>query len=328
MTRREFITLLGGAAGAWPLTGRAQQAERVRRIVFLHGLAEIDPEVKARMAAFREGLEALGWIENRNVRVEHRFSGGDVAQIQAHVAEIVSSPPDVIAASSTPVVAALKQATRTIPVVFSAVNDPAGQGFVASLARPGGNITGFSYVDFPIIGKWLEILKEIVPGMRRMTVMFNPQTAPYFHIFLREFGAASLGADLSATPVRNEEEIEAAGTAFAREPGGGLIAAPDPFINTHRALIIALVYRHRLPALFGFRQHVREGALVSYGPDSADIVRRSASYVDRIMRGEKPADLPVQAPIKYELAINLKAANSIGLTVPPTLLARADAVIE
>jgi putative tryptophan/tyrosine transport system substrate-binding protein len=167
MTRREFITLLGGAAGAWPLTGRAQQAERVRRIVFLHGLAEIDPEVKARMAAFREGLEALGWIENRNVRVEHRFSGGDVAQIQAHVAEIVSSPPDVIAASSTPVVAALKQATRTIPVVFSAVNDPAGQGFVASLARPGGNITGFSYVDFPIIGKWLEILKEIVPGMRR-----------------------------------------------------------------------------------------------------------------------------------------------------------------
>jgi ABC-type uncharacterized transport system substrate-binding protein len=298
--------------------------------VFLHGLAEIDPEVKARMAAFREGLEALGWIENRNVRVEHRFSGGDVAQIQAHVAEIVNSPPDVIAASSTPVVAALKQATRTIPVVFSAVNDPAGQGFVASLARPGGNITGFSYVDFPIIGKWVEILKEIVPGMRRMTVMFNPQTAPYFHVFLREFGAASasLGADLSATPVRNEEEIEAAGTAFAREPGGGLIAAPDPFINTHRALIIALVHRHRLPALFGFRQHVREGALVSYGPDSADIVRRSASYVDRIMRGEKPADLPVQAPINYELAINLKAANSIGLTVPPTLLARADEVIE
>jgi ABC-type uncharacterized transport system substrate-binding protein len=329
MRRREFITLLGGAA-AWPLPARAQQTERVRRIAFLHGLAEIDPEVKARIAAFREGLNALGWAENRNIQIDHRFSGGNVAQIQAHVAELVSSPPDVIAASSTPVVAALKQTTSTIPVVFSAVNDPAGQGFVASLARPGGNITGFSYVDFPIIGKWLEILKEIVPGMRRMTVMFNPLTAPYFHVFLREFGAApaSLGADLSATPVRNEAEIEAVGTTFAREPGGGLIAAPDPFINTHRALIIALMYRHRLPALFGFRQHVREGALVSYGPDSADIVRRSASYVDRILRGEKPADLPVQAPTKFELAINLKTAKALGLDIPPTLLARADEVIE
>jgi ABC-type uncharacterized transport system substrate-binding protein len=331
MRRREFFILLGGiAVAAWPLSARTQQAERVRRIVFLHGLAEIDLEVKARMVAFREGLEALGWIENRNIRVEHRFSGGDVAQIQAHVAELVNSPPDVIAASSTPVVAALKQATRTIPVVFSAVNDPAGQGFVASLARPGGNITGFSYVDFPIIGKWLDIIKEMVPRVRRMTIMFNPETAPYYHIFLREFGAATapLGVELSATPVRNPAEIEAAGTAFAREPDGGLIAAPDPFINTHRNVIIALARRQRLPALFGFRQHVREGALVSYGPDSADIVRRSASYVDRVLKGERPADLPVQAPIKYELAINLKAANSIGLTVPPTLLGRADEVIE
>jgi putative ABC transport system substrate-binding protein len=330
MNRREFIMLLGGAATAWPIAARAQHAERMRRIAFLHGLAEIDPEVKTRIAAFREGLETLGWTENRNIRVEHRFSGGDVAQIQAHVAELVNSPPDVIAASSTPVVAALKQATRTIPVVFSAVNDPAGQGFVASLARPGGNITGFSYVDFPIIGKWLDIIKEIVPRVRRMTIMFNPETAPYYHIFLREFGAAAtpLGAELSAMPVRNNAEIEAAATAFAREPDGGLIAAPDPFINTHRDVIIALAQRHRLPALFGFRQHVREGALVSYGPDSADIVRRSASYIDRVLRGEKPADLPVQAPTKYELAINLKSAKAIGLTVPPTLLARADEVIE
>jgi putative ABC transport system substrate-binding protein len=329
MKRREFITLLGGAA-AWPLAARAQQPERMRRITFLHGLAEIDPEVKARIAAFREGLEVLGWTENRNVRIEHRFSGGDVAQIQAHVAELVNSPPDIIAASSTPVVAALKQATRTIPIVFSAVNDPAGQGFVASLARPGGNITGFSYIDFPIIGKWLDIIKEMVPGIRRMTVMFNPETAPHYHIFLREFSAvaAPLGADLSATPVRSEAEIEAATTAFAREPDGGLIAAPDPFINTHRGPIIALARRYRLPALFGFRQHVREGALVSYGPDSADIVRRSASYVDRVLKGEKPADLPVQAPTKYELAINLKAAKALGLNLPATLLARADEVIE
>ena len=260
MRRREFITLLGGAAAAWPLAARAQQAERMRRIVFLHGLAENDPEAQARVAAFREGLEALGWMENRNIQIEHRFSGGDVARIQAHTAEVVSSAPDVIVASGTPVIAALKQATRTIPIVFSVVNDPVGQGFVASLARPGGNITGFTFVDFPMIGKWLEMLKEIAPGVRRMTLMFNPQTAPYYPVFLREFGAgaASLAAEISATPVRDEAEIEAAVTAFAREPGGGLIAAPDPFINTHRGLIMALAERHRLPAIFGFRR-VRHG---------------------------------------------------------------------
>jgi ABC-type uncharacterized transport system substrate-binding protein len=218
----------------------------------------------------------------------------------------------------------------TIPIVFSVVNDPAGQGFVASLARPGDNITGFTFVDFPMIGKWLEMLKEIAPGVRRMTLMFNPQTAPYYPVFLREFGAnaAPLATELSAIPVRNEAEIDAAATRFAREPGGGLIAAPDPFINTHRRLIIALAERHRLPTLFGFRQHVKEGGLMSYGPDAVDIVRRSTSYVDRILKGEKPADLPVQAPVKYELAINLKTAKSLGLDVPPTLIARADEVIE
>ena len=328
MRRRDFITLLGGAA-AWPLAARAQQGERMRRIAFLHGLAENDPEAKARVAAFREGLETLGWRENRNVRIEHRFSGGDIARIQAHVAELVSSAPDVIAAGATPVVSALKQATRTIPIVFSVVNDPAGQGFVASLARPGGNITGFSYVDFPMIGKWLEILKEVVPGVRRMTLMFNPETAPYYPVFLRDFAAAApLAAELSATPVRSETEIETAATAFAREPGGGLIAGPDPFINTHHRLIIALAQQHRVPTLFGFRQHAKEGGLMSYGPDAIDIVRRSASYVDRVLKGEKPADLPVQAPTKYELAINLKTAKALGLDVPPTLLARADEVIE
>jgi putative tryptophan/tyrosine transport system substrate-binding protein len=329
MRRREFIAVLGGPV-AWPPATRAQQADRVRRIVFLHGLAEDDPEAGARVAAFREGLEALGWTEGRNVQIEHRFSGGDIARIQAHTVELVRSAPDIIAAGGTPVVEALKQATRTIPIVFSVVNDPAGQGFVTSLARPGGNITGFTFVDFPMIGKWLEVLKEVVPDVRRMTLMFNPQTAPYYPIFLRQFGAAGalLVDELSATPVRDEAEIEAAFDAFAREPGGGLIAGPDPFINSRRALIIAMAHRHRLPTLFGFRQHVKDGGLISYGPDSVDIVRRSASYVVRILSGENAADLPVQAPMKYELAINLKTAKALGLTIPPALLARADEVIE
>ena len=302
----------------------------MRRVVFLHGLDASDPEVQARIAAFREGLEALGWMENRNVQIEHRFASGDLARIQEHVAELVNSPPDVISATGTPVIAALQTATRSIPIVFSVVNDPAGQGFVANLARPGGNITGFSFVDFPMIGKWLEIMKEVVPGVRRMTLMFNPETAPYYPVFLRELGASgsSLASQVSASPVRNEAEIETAAVALAREPGGGLIAAPDPFINTHRAFIISLARQHGLPTLFAFRQHVRDGGLMSYGPDSVEIVRRSASYVDRILRGEKPGELPVQGPTKYELAINSKTAKALGLTIPPTLLARAEEVIE
>ena len=328
MKRREFI-ILSGAVVAFPLGPRAQRPER-RRIVFLHGLAENDPEAQNRVTAFREGLEQFGWTENRNVQIEHRFAGGDLVRIQAHMAELVGSAPDVITASGTPVVAALKRATSTIPVVFSVVNDPAGQGFVTSLARPGGTITGFAYIDFPIIGKWLEIFKEAVPDVRRITLMFNPETAPYYSGFLREFGsaAARLAVELSSTPVSKEAEIETTATAFMRDPRGGLIAAPDPFINTHRALIMALAQRHRLPVLFGFRQHVRDGGLMSYGPDSLDIVRRSASYVDRILKGESPANLPVQSATKYELAINLKTAKSLGITVPPTLLARADEVIE
>jgi putative ABC transport system substrate-binding protein len=327
--RREFIALVGGAV-AWSLAARAQQPERLRRIGFLHGPAENDPEAKARVAAFQEELGTLGWTVNRNVKIEHRFSGGDIGRIQAFTAELVGWAPDVIAATGTPVIAALKQATHTIPIVFSVVNDPAGQGFVANLARPGGNITGFSYVDFPMIGKWFEILKEVVPSVRRITLMFNPETAPYYSVFLRDFRAAAapLNAELSATPVQNEAEIDAAATTFAHEPGGALIAAPDPFINSHRRLIIALMKRHRLPTLFGFPRYVEEGALLSYGPDTIDIVRRSASYVDHILKGERPGDLPVQAPTKYILAINLRTAEAIGLTIPPTLLARADEVIE
>jgi ABC-type uncharacterized transport system substrate-binding protein len=330
LKRRDFITLLGGAAAAWPLAARAQQGERVRRIVFLHVYAENDPEVLPRIVAFRQGLEALGWTENRNIRIEHRYSSGDLNRIQTYATEVVRSVPDLIAGSGTAVIAALKQATDTIPIVFSVVNDPVGQGFVTTLSRPGSNITGFTFVDFPMIGKWLEMLKEIAPGVRRVTLLFDPDASPYYPVFLREFGAApaSLAVDLSASPVHDEAEIEAAITVFAREPAGGLIVAPDAFVNTRRRLIMALAARHRLPAIYGFRQFVAEGALISYGPDSVDIVRRSASYVDRILKGEKPADLPVQAPTKYELVINLKTAKALGLEVPPTLLARADEVIE
>ena len=327
--RRELIAALGGAA-AWPLAAHAQQAERMRRVVFLHALAEHDPQVQARIAAFRQGLETLGWIENRNVHIEHRYSAGDLAQMQAHTAELVSSAPDLIVASSTPVIAALKHATRTTPIVFALLNDPVGQGFVASLSRPGGNITGFTFIDFPLIGKWLEMLKEIAPTVRRVALMFNPQTAPYYPVFLRELGAAaaSLATEISAKPVRDSAEIDAAITVLAQEPGGGLICSADPFINTHRSLIMALAERHRFPAIYGIRQFVSEGALITYGPDTIDIVRRSTSYVDRILKGEKPADLPVQAPTKYELAINMKTAKALGLDVPDKLLALADEVIE
>ena len=329
MKRREVLTLLGGgAAVVWPLAARAQQTEWVRRVAFLHGLPEGDPEARARVTAFRQELETLGWKEGRNIEIVHRFSGADVARIQAYVTELVSTAPDLIVASSTPVITALKQATSTIPIIFALLNDPVGQGIVASLARPGGNITGFTYIDFPLIGKWLELLKEIAPGVRRMTFMFSPPTAQWVPLFLRELGAApaSLAVELSETPVHDEAEIKAAITAFAREPGGGLIISPDPFMNTHRGLVMALAKQYRLPAIHGFRQHVTDGALMSYGPDTADIVRRSASYVDRILKGEKPAELPVQAPIK--LVINLKTAKALGLEVPLQLQQLADEVIE
>ena len=316
--RRQFMFALGGAAAAWPLVASAQQATGVRRVAFLHPYAEDDPEVLARVIAFREGLTALGWTENRNIQIEHRYSGGDLGRIRASATELVRSAPDLIVGSGTPITAALKQASSTIPIVFNVVNDPVGQGFVASLSRPGGNITGFTFIDFPLIGKWLEMIKEIAPGVRRVTLIFNPDMTPFYPAFLRELGAApeTLAVELLASPVHDEPEVEATITAFAREPGGGLIAAPDAFINNHRRLIMALTERHQLPAIYGFRQFVTEGALISYGPDTTDIVRRSAAYVDRILKGEKPADLPVQAPTKYELVVNLKTAKALGLDVP------------
>jgi putative tryptophan/tyrosine transport system substrate-binding protein len=330
MKRRELMMLIGVAAAVWPLAAWAQQAERVRRVAFLHPFAENDPEVLARVIAFRQGLEVLGWTENRNIRIEHRYSGGDLSRIQAYATELVRSTPDLIVGSGTPITAALKAATGTIPIVFSVVNDPVGQGFVASLSRPGGNITGFSFIDFPLIGKWLDMLKQIAPGVRRVTLLFNPDTTPFYPAFLRELGGATapLAVEISASPLHDEAEIEPFIAAFTREPAGGLIAAPDAFINNHRWLIMALSERHRLPAIYGHRQFVTDGALISYGPDTAEIVRRSASYVDRIFKGEKPADLPVQGPTKYELAINLKTAKALGLEVPTTLLAVANEVIE
>src|SRR5262252_4334541 len=329
--RREFMTLLGGAAAAaWPLAARAQQGERMRRVAFLHPYAENDPEVLARVIAFRQGLEELGWTENRNILIEHRYTGGDFGRIQAHARELVRSAPDLLVGSGTPITGALKQATDAIPVVFNLVNDPVGQGLVASLARPGGNLTGFSFIDFPLIGKWLEMLKQIAPGVRRVTLLFNPHSTPFYPAFLHELGGdpALLGVKLSASAVHDNGETENVIATFAREPAGGLIAAPDAFINNRRRLIMELSERHRLPAIYGFRQFVAEGALVSYGPDSAEIVRRSASYVDRILNGEKPNDLPVQAPTKFELAINLNTAKTLGLDVPANLLAVADSVIE
>lgn len=263
----------------------------------------------------------LGWTENRNILIEHRYSGGDLSRIQAYATELVGSAPDLLVGSGTPITAALKQATGTIPVVFNLVNDPVGQGLVTSLARPGGNITGFSFIDFPLIGKWLEMLKQIAPGVKRVTLLFNPRSTPFYPAFLHELGGdpASLGVELSAAAVHDRRETEKVIAAFAREPAGGLIAAPDAFINNHRRLIMEMSERHRLPAIYGFRQFVAEGALISYGPDTAEIVRRSASYVDRILKGEKPNDLPVQAPTKFELAINFKTAKALGLEVPLTL---------
>jgi putative tryptophan/tyrosine transport system substrate-binding protein len=326
--RREFIAGVAGAA-VWRVAARAQLPDRMRRVGCLYAFAENDPIVQARVAVLREGLAQLGWTEH-NVRIEERFAEGHADQLQVYAAELVGSAPDVIVANSTPALAALKQATRTIPIIFSVVSDPVGQGFVASLGHPGGNITGFSFAEFAMLGKWLETLKEIAPGVKRIALVFNPQVAPYYSTFLRDFegAAATLAAELSATPVREEAEIEAAASAFSREPGGGLIVAPDPFMNTHRALVIALAERHRLPVIYGNQSFVRDGGLISYGPETLDIVRRSTSYVDRILRGGRPGELPVQAPAKYELLINLKTAKALGLTVPVTLRVRADEVIE
>jgi putative ABC transport system substrate-binding protein len=326
MRRREFITLLGGAVAAWPLAVRAQQPERMRRIGVLMGASESDAVNQARLAAFLDGLQQLGWTDGRNVRIDIRWGSAD--RFRTYAAELVGLAPDVILASASASVAALQQASRSAPIVFANVIDPVGAGFVASLAQPGGNATGFTAFEYGISGKWLELLKEIAPHMTRAAVLRDPALAAGIGQFAAIQSASSSGVELSAIDTRDVGEIERALVAFARKPNGGLVVTASPSALIHRDQIIALATRLRLPNVYPFRYYPSNGGLASYGPDSIDNFRRAASYVDRVLKGEKPADLPVQAPTKYELVINLKTARALGLEVPPMLLARADEVIE
>jgi putative ABC transport system substrate-binding protein len=326
--RRSFITLLGGAA-AWPLAAHAQQPERMRRIGVLMPNAADDPEYQARITAFLQGLAQLGWIDGRNVRIDTRWGVGDADRIRKYAAELVALAPDVILANSSAAVASLLQATRTVPIVFTAVADPVGAGYVDSLARPGGNATGFLVFEYSIAAKWLELLKEIAPHVTRAMVLRESALAVGPAVFgVIQAAAPSLGVDLRVADVRDAGEIDRAITAFAQGSNGGLIVTGSPGAIFHRGPIVALAARHRLPAVYAVRVFPVAGGLISYGADSVDQLRRAAGYVDRILKGEKPADLPVQAPTKYDLVINLKTAKALGIDVPATVLARADEVIE
>jgi putative ABC transport system substrate-binding protein len=329
MQRREFITLIGGASVAWPFSARAQQPERMRRIGMLIGLAEDDPESHARLAAFRQSLRELGWTEGHNVRFDYRWAAADPARIRAYTSELVGMTPDVIMANSDLVLAALHLETSSVPIVFVQVGNPVGIGLVGSLARPGGNITGFASNEAGLAGKWLELLKEISPSLRRVVVIHNqaePQSALYLSTV--EAAAPKFAVQLILASVNNAAEIEYALDEFAREPNGGLIVLPSLITAVHRELIVAAAARHRLPAVYPFRYFIAAGGLLSYGVDPIDLYRRAGGYVDRILRGAKPADLPVQQPTKFEFVINLKIAKALGLTVPLTLQASADEVIE
>jgi putative ABC transport system substrate-binding protein len=327
LKRREFIALVGGVAAAWPLAARAQQPERVRRIGVLMNIASDDAEGQARLAAFHQGLQQLGWTVGHNVRIDYRWGGADAERFHRGAAELIALAPDAILASGTPSVAALQQATGRTPIVFAQVTDPVGSGLVESLARPGGNTTGFTAFEYGVSAKWLELLKEIAPRVTRVAVLRDLAIGIGYLAAIQAV-APALGVELTPVGVRDAGEIERAVTAFARGSNDGMIVPPSTLALTHRELIAKLAVRHRLPAVYGFRYHVAIGGLVSYGPDTIDPFRRAAGYVDRILKGEKPADLPVQAPTKYELVINLKTARALGLDVPPTLLARADEVIE
>jgi len=327
--RREFITLLGGAAAARPLAARAQPGERVRRIGVLMNLAADDPEAPARVAAFAQGLGELGWTIGRNVRIDYRWGAGDTEHFRRYAAELVALAPDVILASGALAVRPLLQATRTVSIVFVQVTDPVGLGLVASLARPGGNATGFTLSEFGTSGKWLELLKEIVPRVARAGVLRDSSAPGGIGQFAAiQTVAPSIAVELIPLNVRDAGEIELAIATFAHSSNGGLIVTASALAAVHRDLIVALAARHRLPAVYPFHYYATSGGLISYGPDTVDPYRRAADYVDRILKGEKPADLPVQAPTKYELVINLKTAKALGLTVPDSLLARADEVIE
>jgi putative ABC transport system substrate-binding protein len=330
MKRREFIGLIAGAAVAWPRAARAQQPERVRRIGVLMNYTTTDTVTKANLSAFLQALEQLGWTDDRNVRIELRSAAGVESEIRKYVAELVALAPDVIFATGTSAMGPLLQATRTVPIVFVNVTDPVGAGYVDSMARPGGNVTGFVPFEYSLSGKWLELLKQIAPAVTRVAVLRDPAiTAGIGQFAAIQSVAAFVGVD-DVTPinVRDAGEIERAVTSFARSPNGGLILTASALSQVHRELVIALAARNKLPAVYYWRAFVASGGLVSYGPDFPDNFRRAAGYVDRILRGEKPADLPVQAPTKYELAVNLKTAKAIGIDVPPAVLARADEVIE
>ena len=330
MKRREFIAALGGAAAAWPLAARAQQPSGMRRIGVLTAYSESDSEAQARVEAFREGLQKLGWTEGRNILIDARWATSNAALMQRFAQELVALQPELILSSSRSTTAALLQQTRTIPIIFAIVADPVGSGFVASFPRPGGNVTGFTDIQPTIAGKWLELLKEIAPRVARVAFLFNPVTAPHFEYYLNPFkaAAASFAVEAIAAPVRDRSELDSVIAAQARAPNGGLIVMVDAFIVTHRAEITLLAARYGLPAVYSTRSFTELGGLLSYGTDLVNNFRLASTYADRILKGAMPSELPVQAPVKFDLLINLKTAKALGLDVPATVLARADEVIE
>jgi putative tryptophan/tyrosine transport system substrate-binding protein len=329
MRRRDFIVLAGGAVAGWPRSARAQQGERVRRVGVLLPAAADDLQYQTWVGAFLQGLAQLGWLIGRNVRIDTRWATTNAAEVRRHAAELAALAPDVILAHGASSVVALQQATRTVPIVFPVAVDPVGAGIVDSLARPGGNATGFMTIEYSLGGKWLELLKQIAPGMTRVAVLRDPANPGGPALFgIIQAVAPSLRMEVNSLNMRDADEIERAVAAFASYSIGGLIITPNPFANVHRDLIITLAARHKLPSVYYDRSFVAAGGLISYGPDFLDQYRRAAGYVDRILKGEKPSDLPVQAPVKYETVLNLKTAKALGLDVPATVLARADEVIE
>jgi putative tryptophan/tyrosine transport system substrate-binding protein len=331
MQRREFITVLGGSAAAWPLALRAQQPTGIRRIGVLMSAAENDPEYRAFLAGFREGLQKLGWIEGSNFRIDYRWDSLDAESIQQFAKELVALQPDLILTQNTPTTTAVLQQTRTIPIIFANASDPVGSGFVASLPRPGGNVTGFINIEDSMAGKWLELLKEIAPHVSRVAAIFNPALAPSggtYYLTPFKAAAASFAVEAIEAPIRNTSELESVIAAQALKPNGGLIVMPDGFLVAHRAEIISLAARYRLPAVYAYRFFTELGGLLSYGNDNLDNYRRAAIYADRVLKGIKPSELPVQAPVKFELVVNAKAAKALGLEVPSSFYWRADEVIE
>jgi putative ABC transport system substrate-binding protein len=330
MRRREFILLFSSTVAAWPFVARAQQVDVVRRIGVLTGFAESDQEGQTFVAAFREELQKLGWAQGRNIRIDYRWAALDTELVQRFAKELVALRPDLVLTQSTPAAAAMLQQTHTIPIVFAIVADPIGSGLVASFPQPGGNVTGFVTMEPSMAGKWLELLKEIAPRVARVAMLFNPTTAPYSKYWLNPFkaAAASFAVQAIVAPVHNKSELESVVAAQAHEPNGGLIVMPDTFTTSHRSEITSLAARYRLPAVYPYRVFAEFGGLLSYGDDLTDNFRRAASYADRILKGAKPSELPVQAPVKFELVINLKTAKELRLDVPLHLQQRADEVIE